>query len=224
MATVELQLQRAAGARPHRPAGRRRRRPALRASTRPSSTRSGWRSARPARAPSHLHRRHCPDRPVLVTLVDDARRLPGRGHRRGARRARRREGFGALADVADLVDAEAVPPGVGLAVISRPGRRRGGRARPRRRRRRPDDLAHRGLSRPRRLRVPPRFASGGWLLRRLRPRRVHPRPYACRRAAGVRPRGIRPRARSRRPRPPPRRAVAPTSRRTHVGAHPCRQR
>jgi K(+)-stimulated pyrophosphate-energized sodium pump len=27
-------------------------------------------------------------------------------------------GFGALADVADLVDAEAVPPGVGLAVIS----------------------------------------------------------------------------------------------------------
>ena len=28
------------------------------------------------------------------------------------------EGFGALTDVADLVDAEAVPPGVGLAVIA----------------------------------------------------------------------------------------------------------
>ena len=65
----------------------------------------------------HLHRRHCPDRPVLVTLVDDtdafrvavtdeAPAEPGS------------EGFGALADVADLVDAEAVPPGVGLAVIS----------------------------------------------------------------------------------------------------------
>jgi anti-sigma regulatory factor (Ser/Thr protein kinase) len=65
----------------------------------------------------HLHRRHCPDRPVLVTLVDDADAFrvavtdeappePGA------------EGFGALADVADLVDAEAVPPGVGLAVIS----------------------------------------------------------------------------------------------------------
>lgn len=65
----------------------------------------------------HLHRRHCPDRPVLVTLVDDddafrvavtdeAPAEPGN------------EGFGALTDVADLVDAEAVPPGVGLAVIS----------------------------------------------------------------------------------------------------------
>lgn len=65
----------------------------------------------------HLHRRHCPDRPVLVTLVDDSDAFrvavtdeapaePGI------------EGFGALAEVADLVDAEAVPPGVGLAVIS----------------------------------------------------------------------------------------------------------
>ncbi len=66
----------------------------------------------------HLHRRHCPDRPVLVTLVDDqdafrvavtdeAPNEPGGG-----------EGFGDLANVADLVDAEAVPPGVGLAVIA----------------------------------------------------------------------------------------------------------
>ena len=66
----------------------------------------------------HLHRRHCPGRPVLVTLVDDtdafrvavideAPAEPGGG-----------EGFGALTDVADLVDAEAVPPGVGLAVIA----------------------------------------------------------------------------------------------------------
>jgi anti-sigma regulatory factor (Ser/Thr protein kinase) len=59
----------------------------------------------------HLHRRHCPDRPVLVTLVDDvdafrvavADEAPAEG---GS------DGFG------DLVDAEAVPPGVGLAVIS----------------------------------------------------------------------------------------------------------
>ena len=65
----------------------------------------------------HLHRRHCPDRPVLVTLVDDvdafrvavADEAPAEG---GS------DGFGALTDVADLVDAEAVPPGVGLAVIS----------------------------------------------------------------------------------------------------------
>ncbi len=66
----------------------------------------------------HLHRRHCPDRPVLVTLVDDVAAFhisvadeapfePGVG-----------DGFGALADVADLVDAEAVPPGVGIAVIN----------------------------------------------------------------------------------------------------------
>lgn len=64
----------------------------------------------------HLHRRHCPDRPVLVTLADDpdafrvavvdeAPAEPGA------------QGFGALTEVADLVDAEAVPPGVGLAVI-----------------------------------------------------------------------------------------------------------
>lgn len=65
----------------------------------------------------HLHRRHCPDRPVLVTLDDDADAFrvtvtdeapPEPGD----------QGFGAFLDVADLVDAEAVPPGVGLAVIS----------------------------------------------------------------------------------------------------------
>jgi anti-sigma regulatory factor (Ser/Thr protein kinase) len=65
----------------------------------------------------HLHRRHCPDRPVLVTLVDDVDAFrvavvdeaPAEGGD---------DGFGALTEVADLVDAEAVPPGVGLAVIS----------------------------------------------------------------------------------------------------------
>ena len=66
----------------------------------------------------HLHRRHCPDRPVSVALTDgdgffqvvvtdEAPVEPGAG-----------EGFGALADVADLIDAEAVPPSVGLAVIN----------------------------------------------------------------------------------------------------------
>ncbi len=65
----------------------------------------------------HLHRRHCPDRPVLVTLVDDddAFRVAVTDEAPAEPGA---EGFGALADVADLVDAEAVPPGVGLAVIS----------------------------------------------------------------------------------------------------------
>ncbi len=65
----------------------------------------------------HLHRRHCPDRPVLVTLVDDpdAFRVAVTDE---APAELGSEGFGALADVADLVDAEAVPPGVGLAVIS----------------------------------------------------------------------------------------------------------
>jgi anti-sigma regulatory factor (Ser/Thr protein kinase) len=65
----------------------------------------------------HLHRRHCPDRPVLVTLVDDsdAFRVAVTDEAPAEPGA---EGFGALADVADLVDAEAVPPGVGLAVIA----------------------------------------------------------------------------------------------------------
>ncbi|MGZ4631762.1 MAG: ATP-binding protein [Actinomycetes bacterium] len=52
----------------------------------------------------HLHRAHCPERPVTVTLVDDATTFRV-----------------AVADeaptVADL-DNEDVPPGVGLAVIS----------------------------------------------------------------------------------------------------------
>lgn len=65
----------------------------------------------------HLHLAHCPDRPVTVTLVDDATTFrvavadeapmgeDAEGH------------FGALTEVAD-VDDEAIPPGVGLAVIS----------------------------------------------------------------------------------------------------------
>ena len=123
----------------------------------------------------HLHRRHCPDRPVLVTLVDDADAFrvavtdeapaePGGG-----------EGFGALADVADLVDAEAVPAGRRPGRDRRPGRRRRGRDRPRHRRRRPDDLAHHGLGRCTADLAAPGLARR-LRLRRLRPRWVHPRP------------------------------------------------
>ena len=41
----------------------------------------------------HLHRRHCPDRPVLVTLVDDQDAFRVAVDRRGAQRARRRRGL-----------------------------------------------------------------------------------------------------------------------------------
>ncbi|MDQ1626313.1 MAG: hypothetical protein QOI54_57 [Actinomycetota bacterium] len=65
----------------------------------------------------HLHRRYCPERPVLVTLVDDdstfrvavADEAPALDEPEGD--------LGDLAAVADL-DGEAVPPGVSLAVIS----------------------------------------------------------------------------------------------------------
>jgi anti-sigma regulatory factor (Ser/Thr protein kinase) len=66
----------------------------------------------------HLHRRHCPERPVLVTLVDDVDAFRVAVTDEAPTQIDGGEGFGALADVADLVDAEAVPPGVGLAVIA----------------------------------------------------------------------------------------------------------
>jgi serine/threonine-protein kinase RsbW len=64
----------------------------------------------------HLHRRHCPDRPVLVTLVDDTDAFrvavtdeaPAGGSETS---------LDELTEVADL-EGDAVPPGVGLAVIS----------------------------------------------------------------------------------------------------------
>ena len=72
----------------------------------------------------HLHRRHCPDRPVIVTLVDDPEVFRVVGRRRGAGRRRTDDGDGLAADLdrpvrrgpADLDDV--VPPGVGLAVIA----------------------------------------------------------------------------------------------------------
>lgn len=66
----------------------------------------------------HLHRRHCPDRPVLVTLVDDIDVFRVAVADEAPADPAPDEGFGALTEVADLVDAEAVPPSVGLAVIS----------------------------------------------------------------------------------------------------------
>lgn len=66
----------------------------------------------------HLHRRHCPDRPVMVTLVDDEKTFrvsvadeapQGDADAAG--------GFAELTEAVDL-DQDAVPPGVGLAVIS----------------------------------------------------------------------------------------------------------
>jgi anti-sigma regulatory factor (Ser/Thr protein kinase) len=66
----------------------------------------------------HLHRRYCPDRPVLVTLVDDVGAFRVAVADEAPPAEDGSDGFGALTEVADLVDAEAVPPGVGLAVIS----------------------------------------------------------------------------------------------------------
>jgi serine/threonine-protein kinase RsbW len=66
----------------------------------------------------HLHRRHCPERPVLVTLVDDVDAFRVAVTDEAPVELDGGDGFGALTDVADLVDAEAVPPSVGLAVIS----------------------------------------------------------------------------------------------------------
>lgn len=69
----------------------------------------------------HLHLRHCPDRPVTVTLVDDpdvfrvavADEAPGGEGQDDDVELQR------LAETADLdLEFDVVPPGVGLAVIS----------------------------------------------------------------------------------------------------------
>jgi serine/threonine-protein kinase RsbW len=64
----------------------------------------------------HLHRRHCPERPVLVTLVDDDRafRVAVTDEAPTDEEA---TGFEHLTESADL-DQDPAPPGVGLAVIS----------------------------------------------------------------------------------------------------------
>lgn len=67
----------------------------------------------------HLHRRHCPEIPVLVTLVDgpDLFRVAVTDEAPAADESDDDMDLGDLADSADL-DLDAVPPGVGLAVIS----------------------------------------------------------------------------------------------------------
>ena len=66
----------------------------------------------------HLHRRYCPDRPVMVTLVDGPDMFRVAVSDEAPNDADDGEtGIADLEENADL-DAEAVPPGVGLAVIS----------------------------------------------------------------------------------------------------------
>lgn len=64
-----------------------------------------------------LHRRHCPDRPVLVTLVDDSRTFRVAVADEAPTDKEDGGGLDDLAATADL-DEDPVPPGVGLAVIS----------------------------------------------------------------------------------------------------------
>jgi serine/threonine-protein kinase RsbW len=63
-----------------------------------------------------LHRRHCPDRPVIVTLVDDTRAFRVAVADEAPTDAEV-SSFEDLTHSADL-DQDPVPPGVGLAVIS----------------------------------------------------------------------------------------------------------
>ncbi|MGH8892843.1 MAG: ATP-binding protein [Actinomycetes bacterium] len=67
----------------------------------------------------HLHRRHCPDRPVTVTLVDDpdAFRVAVADEAPSDDASDDDAGLEVLAESADL-DIDVVPPSVGLAVIS----------------------------------------------------------------------------------------------------------
>ncbi|MBA2767651.1 MAG: ATP-binding protein [Sporichthyaceae bacterium] len=71
----------------------------------------------------HLHRRHCPDRPVMVTLTDDsdAFRVAVTDQGPSDDAVDEEPGLQALAESSDadveLLD-DLVPPGVGLAVIS----------------------------------------------------------------------------------------------------------
>lgn len=68
----------------------------------------------------HLHRRHCPDRPITVTLVDDPEAF------RVAVADEAPDDSDLIADSSDMVelaetgdlDTDAVPPSVGLAVIT----------------------------------------------------------------------------------------------------------
>ncbi|MGZ4616396.1 MAG: ATP-binding protein [Actinomycetes bacterium] len=64
-----------------------------------------------------LHRAHCPERPVTVTLVDDATTFRVAVADEAPTVADGEADFDDLAAAADL-DNEDVPPGVGLAVIS----------------------------------------------------------------------------------------------------------
>jgi anti-sigma regulatory factor (Ser/Thr protein kinase) len=72
----------------------------------------------------HLHRQHCPDVPVSVTLVDDERAFSVAVTDEAPQRQSDDEGQGALAELAAAadvnadVDRDAVLPEVGLAVIS----------------------------------------------------------------------------------------------------------
>jgi anti-sigma regulatory factor (Ser/Thr protein kinase) len=66
----------------------------------------------------HLHRRHCPDRPVTVTLMDDPQVF-----RVAVTDEAPSDDPDDDADLSDLtesadLDVDMVPPGVGLAVIS----------------------------------------------------------------------------------------------------------
>lgn len=67
----------------------------------------------------HLHRRHCPDRPVLVTLDDDADafRVSVSDEAPVEDTDEDDPGLQEFAESADL-DLDLVPPGVGLAVIT----------------------------------------------------------------------------------------------------------
>lgn len=67
----------------------------------------------------YLHRRHCPERPVLITLTDDAGsfRVAVTDEAPSDDGSSDDLGLAQLTEGADL-DSDAVPPGVGLAVIS----------------------------------------------------------------------------------------------------------
>jgi anti-sigma regulatory factor (Ser/Thr protein kinase) len=67
----------------------------------------------------HLHRRHCPDRPVTVTLVDDDRvfRVAVTDEAPSEQDGSPADDFDEFTESADL-DQDVAPPGVGLAVIS----------------------------------------------------------------------------------------------------------
>jgi serine/threonine-protein kinase RsbW len=67
----------------------------------------------------HLHRRHCPDRPVTVTLVDDDRvfRVAVTDEAPSEQDGSPADDFDEFTESADL-EQDVAPPGVGLAVIS----------------------------------------------------------------------------------------------------------